>query len=61
MKDKVLGDIEYQDGAWVRKETIEVYGKSRDISIEIRVENQGSSLETQKKPINYFFRTGRNI
>lgn len=54
MKDKVLGDIEYQDGAWVRKETIEVYGKSRDISIEIRVENQGSSLETQKKAYQLF-------
>ena len=27
MKDEVFGDIKYQDGAWVREETIEVYGQ----------------------------------
>ena len=54
MKDKVFGDIEYQDGSWVRKETIEVYGKSRDISIKIRVDNQDSSLEIQKNAYQLF-------
>lgn len=60
MKDKVLGDIEYQDGAWVRKETIEVYGKSRDISIKIRVDNQDSPLEIQKKAYQLFLSNREN-
>lgn len=54
MKDKILGDIEYQNGAWIRKETIEVYGKSRDISIEIMSDSQDSSLEVQKQAYKSF-------
>ena len=49
MKDEVFGDIKYQDGAWVREETIEVYGTNRDITIEIRANSKDDSLEVQKK------------
>ena len=49
MKDEILGNISYQDGAWIRKETIEVYGTNRDITIEIMTDSEESSLEVQKK------------
>lgn len=60
MKDNVLGNIEYQDGAWIREETIEVYGKSRDISIEIRADNQKSPLDIQKKAYQLFLSNREN-
>lgn len=49
MKDEVLGDIKYQNGAWIREETIEVYGTNRDITIEIRANSKNAPLEVQKK------------
>ena len=49
MKDEVFGDIKYQNGAWIREETIEVYGTNRDITIEIRANSKNAPLEVQKK------------
>ena len=49
MKEEVLGDIKYQNGAWIREETIEVYGTNRDITIEIRANSKNAPLEVQKK------------
>ena len=54
MNDKVFGKVEYKDGAWKRNETIEVYGKSRDISIEIIADSQDASLEVQRKAYQSF-------
>lgn len=48
MKDEVFGNINYRNGAWVREETVEVYGTSRDVVIEIRAD-KNSSLNIQKK------------
>lgn len=49
MKDEVFGDIKYQNGAWIREETIEVYGTNRDITVEIRANSKNAPLEVQKK------------
>ena len=54
MNDKIFGEVEYKDGAWKRDETIEAYGKSRDISIEIIADSQDASLEVQRKAYQSF-------
>lgn len=54
MDDKIWGEVEYKTGAWIRNETIEAYGKSRDISIEIIADSQDASLEVQRKAYQSF-------
>ena len=48
MNDKVFGEVEYQDGAWMQTVDISLFGREKEMDIIIQDDEKEGILDIQR-------------